>query len=158
MNYIALGTELTLGKFIVAYDYKWSDEQLDRTGIVSGIVPDSLYAYSLQNTQYQGHWIHLHYRLTPKINFALFGMLDIAKWKNSSTDPLKPQGSDNITTNWGFIPTVEYYPFDNVNLRFFVNYVGRIYDYSNYASSRFGVNDYNTGRLQVGFVTPLGIF
>jgi len=159
MNYIALGTELTLGKFVVAYDYKWSDEQLDRTGIVSSIVPDNLYPYALQKTLYIGHWLHLHYRASPKVNLALFGMLDIANWKNSKMDPLKPAGSsDNITTNWGFIPTVEYYPWSNVNLRFFANYVGRVYNYSDYATSRFGVKDYNTGRFQVGFVTPLGIF
>ena len=157
MNYIALGTQLTLGKFAVEYDYKWSDEQLDRTGLISTLVPDNLYPYALRNTQYIGHWIHLYYRASQKINFALFGFLDIAKWKGD-TDPLKPAGSDVIANDWGFVPTVEYYPWNTVNLRFFVNYVGRIYDYSDYGKSRLGLNDYNTGRIQVGFVTPLGIF
>src|SRR5688572_13876593 len=64
MHYIALGTELTLGKFVIAYDYKWSDEDLDRTGIVSATVPDSLYPYALGNTLYTGHWVHAHYRVT----------------------------------------------------------------------------------------------
>ena len=84
-------------------------------------------------------------------------MSDVAKWKGD-TDPLKPAGSDVIANDWGFVPTVEYYPWNTVNLRFFVNYVGRIYDYSDYGKSRLGLNDYNTGRFQVGFVTPLGIF
>lgn len=158
MNYISLGTQLTLGKFVVEYDYKWSSEQLDRTGIISGIVPDNLYPYALRNTLYIGHWLHLYYRVSPKVNLALIGMMDIAEWKNNTVDPQKPIGADNITTNWGFVPTVEYYPWSNVNLRFFLNYVGRIYNYSDYATARFGVHDYNTGRFQVGFVTPLKIF
>jgi hypothetical protein len=156
MNYIALGTELTLGKFVVAYDYKWSDEQLDRTGLVSTTVPDDLYPYALANTQYIGHWVHLHYRLSQKVNLSLFGMLDIARWKNGTLDPLKT--SNNIRTAWGYIPTFEYYPWKDLNLRFFANWVGRIYDYSDYATTRFHVSDYNTGRFSIGFVTPLGIF
>jgi Phosphate-selective porin O and P len=155
MNYIALGTELTLGKFVVAYDYKWSDEDLDRTGIVSETVPDNLYPYALANTQYVGHWAHLHYRVSPKINLAFFGMVDLARWKSEGVDPLKTE--DNIRTAWGYIPVVEYYPWKNLNLRFYANWVGRVYNYSDYATSRFGAVDYSTGRFSLGFVTPLGI-
>jgi|SRR5688572_14976508 len=158
MNYIALGTELTLGKFVVAYDFKWSDEQLDRTTIVSETVPDGLYPYSLANTQYIGHWVHLHYRVSPKINLSLFGMLDLAKWNNSDQDITSPVPvDDDIRTAWGFVPTFEYYPWETVNVRFFANWVGRVYQYSDYAKSRFGAADYTTGRFTVGFVSPLGI-
>ena len=72
-------TSLKLGKFTVEYDYKWSDEDLDRTGIVSETVPDNLYPYALENTVYIGHWVHLYYRVSPKINLAFVGMMDIAK-------------------------------------------------------------------------------
>jgi len=155
MHYLALGTELTLGKFIIAYDFKWSDEDLDRTGIVSETVPDNLYPYALENTLYIGHWVHVHYRLNPRINLALFGFIDIATWKDDTLDPQKT--SDDIRTAYGYIPTFEYYPWDDLNLRFFVNYVGRIYQYSDYAKDRFGARDYNTGRFCIGFVSPLGI-
>ena len=43
MNYIALGNEFNFGKFRFIYDFKWSDEELDRTTIVSETVPDNLY-------------------------------------------------------------------------------------------------------------------
>ncbi len=157
MHYIALGTELTLGKFVVAYDFKWSDEDLDRTTIVSETVPDSLYPFSLANTLYIGHWVHLHYRVSPKINVALFGMMDIAEWNNSDQDPENITDENNIRTAYGFIPVVEYYPWSTLNLRFFVNYVGRVYQYSDYAKSRFGARDYDTGRINIGFISPLGI-
>jgi len=156
MNYIALGQELTLGKLVIAYDFKVSNEDLDRTGIVSSTVPDSLYPWALEDTQYIGHWMHIHYRASDKINFSLIGMMDIANWKNDNLDPLKTD--NHIRTAYGYIPSVEYYPWKDLNLKFFANVVGRIYNYSDYATSRFGVADYNTTRFTVGFIAPLGIF
>ena len=156
MNYLALGQELTLGKFVVAYDFKLSNEDLDRTGIVSATVPDSLYPWALEDTEYIGHWLHLHYRLNDKVNLSLIGMMDIANWQNDDLDPLKT--NNHIRTAWGYIPSVEYYPWKDLNLKFFANVVGRVYDYSDYATSRFGANDYNTARFTVGFIAPLGIF
>lgn len=155
MQYIALGNQAKLGKLTVEYDFKLSDEELDRTGLVSSIVPDNLYPYALENTLYIGHWLHVYYRVSPKVNLALIGMMDIAKWKGD-LDPQK--SSDDIRTAWGYIPTIEYFPFQNLNLRFYANWVGRSYKYSDYAKTRFGANDYNTGRFAIGFVSPLGIF
>ncbi len=158
MNYIALGTELTLNKFVIAYDFKYSKEELDRTHIISDVVPDAIYPYALANTLYIGHWVHLHYRLSPKVNLAFFGMMDIANWENSHNDPLNTSGEEHIRTALGYIPVFEYYPWSDLNLRFFANWVGRVYNYSDYAKSRMGAQDYSTGRFTVGFVTPLGIF
>jgi hypothetical protein len=158
MNYIALGNELTLGKFVIAYDFKYSDEGLDRTHIISDIVPDNVYPYSVSNTLYIGHWVHIHYRVSDKINLALFGMWDIANWRNSNNDPLNTKGEEHIRDAYGYIPTFEYYPWKDYNMRFFVNWVGRSYVYSDYAKSRLGAFDYTTGRFCIGFVSPLGIF
>jgi hypothetical protein len=157
MNYIALGNQLKLGKFTVEYDFKYSMEDLDRTGIISATVPDSLYPWALQNCVYSEHWLHLYYRVSPKINIAIIGMLDIANWKDD-LDPQKPEGDDLIRTAWGYIPTIEYYPFKDLNLRFYANWVGRIYNYSDYAKERLGAVDYTTGRFTIGFVSPLAIF
>jgi hypothetical protein len=156
MNYLALGQELTLGKLVVAYDFKVSNEDLDRTGIVSATVPDALYPWALEDTEYIGHWMHIHYRLNDKINLSLIGMMDIANWQNNNLDPLKTD--NHIRTAWGYIPSVEYYPWKDLNLKFFANVVGRVYDYSDYAISRFGAKDYDTARFTVGFIAPLGIF
>jgi hypothetical protein len=82
-------------------------------------------------------------------------MLDIAKYKDD-IDPFKT--SDKIRDAYGYIPTVEYYPFKDLNLRFYANWIGRVYKYSDYAKTRFGAKDYQTGRFSLGFVTPLGIF
>jgi hypothetical protein len=158
MNYIALGNELNFGKFRFIYDFKWSDEELDRTSIVSETIKASgLYDYSVANTLYIGHWINLRYQLSPKVAVTFVGMLDIAKWNNSFNDPANATGEEHIRDAWGYIPAVEYTPWSDLNLRFFANWVGRDYKYSNYAKSNFGAVDYTTGRFTVGFISPLGI-
>jgi hypothetical protein len=155
MNYIALGNQLRLGKFTIEYDFKLSMEDLDRTGIISATVPDSLYPWALQNCVYSEHWLHLYYRVSPKINIAFIGYVDFANWKDD-LDPYKTD--DHIRTAWGYIPTIEYYPFKDLNLRFYANWVGRVYNYSDYAKERFGAVDNTTGRFSIGFVSPLAIF
>lgn len=158
MNYIALGTEFVISdKFNFIYDYKWSDEALDRTSIVSETVPDALYPYALAETEYVGHWLHFRYKITPKIHFTFVGMLDIANWNNATDDPLNTSGETKIRDAWGYIPAIEYFPWEDLNLKFFANWVGRDYKYTDYAKDRMGAVDYSTGRFTVGFITPLGI-
>ena len=130
---------------------------MDRSGIISEQVPDELYPYALENTVYVGHWLHLYYRVNQKLNLALVSMVDIANWKDD-LDSQKPDGEDQIRTALGFVPTIEYYPFKDLNIKFYANWVGRMYDYSDYAVKRFGVSDHNISRFSVGFVSPLGIF
>ena len=158
MNYIALGNEFNFGKFRFIYDFKWSDEELDRTGVVSETIPNDLYDYSVANTLYIGHWINLKYQINPKVALTFVGMMDISNWKNSYNDPLNTTGEEHIRNAWGYIPAVEYFPWKDLNIKFFANWIGRVYDYSDYATDRFGVNDYTTGRFTVGFISPLGIF
>ncbi|HOY49539.1 MAG TPA: porin [Chryseolinea sp.] len=158
MNYIALGNELNLGKFRFIYDLKWSLEDLDRTTVVSETIKASgLYDYSVANTTYVGHWVNFRYRITPKVDFTLVGMLDIARWKNSDNDPSNTTGETHIRNAWGYIPAIEYYPWSDLNIKFFANWVGRVYKYSDYAKTSLGASDYTTGRFTVGFISPLGI-
>jgi hypothetical protein len=158
MNYIALGNEFNFGKFRFIYDFKWSDEELDRTGIVSETIPNDLYNYSVANTLYIGHWINLRYQIKPKVALTFVGMLDIANWKNSHNDPQNTTGEEHIRNAWGYIPAVEYFPWKDQNIKFFANWVGRVYTYSDYAIDRFSVADHSTGRFTVGFISPVGIF
>lgn len=154
-NYIALGNLLTLDKWKIAYDFKWSKEDLDRTGIISRDVPDDLYPYALQNTLYYSHWTKIDYRFADKWGLSFSGFIDTAKWL-SDIDPQKT--TDDWRTGYGFVPSLEFYPWKDVNLKFFATYVGRSYKYSDYAKSRVGVEDYNTSRFMIGFISPLQIF
>ena len=153
-NYIALGNQLKLDKLTLAYDYKWSKEDLDRTGIISGEVPDDLYPYALENTLYTSHWLKVDYRFTKKWQVSFVGFIDNAKWLDD-IDPLKT--TDDWRTGYGVVPTIEFFPWNDINLKFFLGYVGRFYDYSDYAKSRVGVEDFNTGRFMIGIISPLHI-
>jgi hypothetical protein len=154
-NYIALGNQLKLDKLTLAYDYKWSKEGLDRTGIISSDVPDDLYPYALENTQYCSHWLKADYRFTEKWQMSFVGFVDKAKWMDD-IDPLKT--TDDWRTAYGVIPTIEFFPWNDINLKFFAGYVGRFYNYSDYAKSRAGVEDFTTGRIVFGIISPLHIF
>ena len=153
MSYLALGTQYAAKKFSIAYDFQLSDENLDRTGIVSNTIPDSLYPFAVEKTLYTSHWIKADYRVSRKINLSLVTYADFGNWTDNK-DPQKING-DGVRTAYGFIPTIELYPFEKVNLRFFANYVGRKYEYSDYSKTRFNSKDYTTGRFVIGFVTPL---
>ncbi len=154
-NYIALGNQLNLDKITLSYDFKISMEDLDRTGIISNDVPDELYPYALENTVYFSHWLKFDYRFKEQWQFSFVGFYDEAKWKDD-IDPTKY--TDDWRTAYGYIPTIEYFPWKELNLKFYLGYVGRVYDYSDYATSRVGVEDYNTGRFIVGLISPLHIF
>ncbi len=154
-NYIALGNQLNLGKLAIAYDFKWSKEDLDRTGIISRDVPDDLYPWALENTLYYSHWTKIDYRFADKWGASFVGFIDKAKWLDD-IDPLKT--TDDWRTGYGVIPSIEFWPWGDINLKFFVSYIGRFYNYSDYAKSRVGVQDYDTGRITFGIISPLKIF
>lgn len=153
-NYIALGNQLNLKKWTIAYDFKWSKEDLDRTGIISNDIPDDLYNYALRNTLYWSHWLSLDYRFHPKWQVCFVGFMDKANWL-SDQDPQK--NTNDWRTAYGYIPTLEFYPWDDYNLKFYIGYVGRIYNYSEYAESRVGMKDFQTGRVIFGVTSPLHI-
>jgi len=151
-NYIALGNMLTLDKVRLSYDFKLSIEDLDRTGIVSQTVPQDEYKYTLTNTLYSSHWVQVEWRFAPKWQFAFVGYVDFASWYGNE-DASKTE--NNIRTAYGYIPTIEYYPWDDVDLKFFAGYVGRIYRYSDYAKTKVNAQDYETGRVMVGLISAL---
>jgi hypothetical protein len=154
MNYIALGNQFRSDKVDVAYDFKISFEDLDRTGIISGDIPDNLYNYSVRNTVYRSHWTRITYKMTDKWHLSLDAFLDCALWKDD-LDPLKTE--NKFRTAYSIVPTIELFPFKNYNLKFFLGYVGRWYQYSDYAKDRIGLSDYNTGRVMIGLISPLHI-
>jgi hypothetical protein len=156
-NYIALGNLFQAGKWYIAYDYKISMEDLDRTGIISDEIPDDLYNYAVKNTLYRSHWTRITYKISPKWHLSLDAFVDFADWRDD-LDPLKTE--NRFRTVYSYIPTIEFFPWDDINLKFFLGYVGRQYRYSDYAKNRSGLElkDYNTGRAIIGIITPLHIF
>lgn len=150
MNYIALGNKYKAKNFVLYYDFQYSNEGLDRKGIVSDII-SSEYLYAAQDAVYQENWLRAEYLVHPKVTLLLSLFNSNHSWKNNPD----PNGSDKLSTSYGIIPTVEYMPFKDLNMRFFVGYVGRKYDYTTYAKNTFGASDYTTGQFSIGIVAPL---
>jgi len=154
MNYIALGNQFRSKKLDVAYDFKISFENLDRTGIISDLIPDTLYNYAVRKTVYRSHWTRITYKMTEQWQLSADAFIDCALWKDD-LDPYKTD--DKFRTVYSVIPTLEFFPFKKYNLKFFLGYVGRWGHYSDYAKSRFGLSDYNNYRIIIGLISPLHI-
>jgi Phosphate-selective porin O and P len=151
VNMFTLGNQLKLDKWKIQYDFKFSDEELDRTGVVSSIIDAP---YSAIDARYLEHWMYLERTINPRLKINTVLMVSDAHW-NGNSDP----GADSkLRSVWSIVPAIEFNPFPDLNMRFFCSYVGRFFRYSDYAKSEFNSQDLNTSRIQVGFISPLKVF
>ena len=149
--YTALGNQFTSKNWLIQYDFKYEKEDIDRTTLVTGFVPDSYDPYPALNTTYIEHWLHVEYTINPKWKATIIGMVSDAYWDGN----LDPDKNNHLRTAWGVIPSIEFYPFKGLNLKFFTTYVARFYNFTDYAKTTFGSTNSTTGRIMVGFITPL---
>ncbi|GAA3748975.1 porin [Flavobacterium ginsengisoli] len=151
MYYTALGNQFRTKKWLFQYDFKWSIEDLDRTGVVSSLIPETVLDHAAENVYYIEHWLRTVYSINEQWKISLIGMISTSYWKDISS----LEKSDRVRTAWGVIPTVEFYPIKNFNLKFFATYVGRYYRYSDYSKTVLGQENNNTGRIMIGVISPL---
>ena len=159
MYYYALGNELTQGKFNMFFDFMYSNEELDRNGIMSKITNSSRYGNAV-NAQYLSLVTKLNYRFAPKWNVFLEGMYETASLKKDLRYQMGPVefAKGKYRTSYGYFAGLEYYPMES-NLHFFLTYVGRAYEYTNRARSLMTTGfDDNTNRLSLGFIYQLQMF
>ncbi|WP_010255368.1 porin [Myroides injenensis] len=152
MNYISLGNTFQKNNFTLMYDFQYSHEGLDRTGIVSGMTQTEDKPFAAINSSYLENWLRMEYLVAPKVNLSLTLMTSNAYGKNITGED---SGTNHLRTSYGFIPSIQYLPFKDINIRFYVSYVGRYYEYSGFAKEQLGQSNYNTGRLSIGFIAPL---
>ena len=150
--YYALGTEVNLNRFIGFLDFMYSSEDLDRTGIISEITANDGYDTRPLATRYLSLVLHLNYRVLPKLNLFAKGMYETASVEKASD--LLAKGK--YRTSWGYLAGIEYYPMEE-NLHFFLNYIGRSFQYTDKAKV-FGVGNSNPQRIELGLVYQLPVF
>ncbi|TDO68808.1 phosphate-selective porin O/P [Flavobacterium chryseum] len=150
INYLALGNKFKFNKFLLYYDFKYSNEGIDFTGIVSRI-KSSQYNYAAEHTLYIENWIRAEYKISSKFNTALTLMNSNQFW-NDNPDP---NNDSKLSTSYGLIPTIQYFPFNDINVKFYVGYTARKFTYTKYAETTFGVKDYSTGLFSFGIIAPL---
>lgn len=158
-RFFRFGQKLNLSKLQWYVDYNHTYDDLDRMKIaskeivnemVSSISPDpeendytNLY---LSKVRYQGIVTKMNWQFAKDWNLMLKGM-----WETASAT--KDEKFKNYRTAYGYIGSLEYYPArkQKQDLRFFLAYVGRKYDYS----KKCGLKDYNTDRIELGMMYRL---
>ena len=150
MYYYALGNELTWGKFNMYLDAMYSKEDLDRKGVITGILgsPDDHVAL---NVAYTSLVAKLNYRVAPKWKLHVKGMYETAGTSKATAAFEKGK----YRTSYGYLGGIEYYPLEQSNLHFFANFTGRDYLFTDRAA---GFSDFDTQRFSIGFIYQLPLF
>lgn len=143
--FFTLGHKYQNHNLTLMYDFDYSFEQVDTKGIVTNIISSEQVA---EDVMYIENWLRAEYRFSPKFK----GLLTLMT--SSAFDDVK-NSNDHIRTSYGMIPTFYYSPFKNIDIRFYLAYIGRYYDYSDYAIEELGASSYNKNEVRVGFIAPL---
>ena len=152
-HYIALGNELNLDKFNAFFDVMYMREGIDREGIVTGIVGPKEDQGHQNDAEYLSFVMKAQYRISPKWNVFVKGMLENEGLSKASGVLEKGK----YRTAYGYLAGIEYYPLQNSNLHFFLTYVGRHYSYTDRAKF-YGNENYSTNRISLGYIWQLPMF
>ncbi|MGL5683561.1 MAG: porin [Marinifilaceae bacterium] len=154
--YYAIGNQVNFGKFNMFFDFMWSNEGVDRTGIMTGLMNNVGLDATALDTRYMSLVYKCNFRVLPELNLFVKGMYETANLRKDleiSDEGYLEKGK--YRTAWGYIGGVEYYPVENSNLHFFLTYIGRSIDYTSKASS---FSNINPQRMELGFVYKIPVF
>ena len=152
-HYVALGNELTIDNFDAFFDVMYMREGIDREGIVSSIVGNNALGGHQNDAEYLSFVLKAQYRFNPKWNVFVQGMLENEGFSKANGAIEKGK----YRTAYGYFAGLEFYPLKNSNLHFFLTYVGRHYTYTDRAKV-YGVDDYSTNRISLGYIWQLPMF
>lgn len=146
---LTLGQQLNLPKFQWYFDYMGAFDDLDRLKIATNelggaFVDDEGNALGnvyLGKVHYNSFITKANWQFAPSWNLMLKGMYETAS-------VTKMEQFKNYRKSFGYMGSIEYYPAKQQDFRLFMAYVGRKYDYS----TKCGLKDYNTDRIELGFM------
>ncbi|WP_165023634.1 MULTISPECIES: porin [unclassified Dysgonomonas] len=154
-NLVALGNQLKVPNLTLQYDFKYSNEDLDNTGVLSNLLGYN-FAERAQDVRYIEHWVRGEYFFTPKWSTTIMGMVNSNYWRGNPDT--SAERTTHIRDQWSFVAALEYHLFKPYNVKVFAAYVGRYNNYTNYAKSQFDMANNNTGQILIGIVSPLVLF
>lgn len=156
MYYLAFGQGLDLGKVDGFFDVMYSSEDIDRKGILTQFI-GQVNEHNVNKARYLSLVTRWNYRFRPKWSVFAKGMYETASiGKEMMMDDGSVLGKGKYRTSLGYFTGLEFYPMET-NLHFYLAYVGRSYLFEDRAKS-FGVEDYSTNRVSVGFIYKLPVF
>lgn len=146
---LTLGQQLNLPKFQWYFDYMGAFDDLDRLRIATNELGGALVdadgdeidnAY-LGKVHYNSFITKANWQFAPSWNLMLKGMYETAS-------VTRMEQFKNYRKSFGYMGSIEYYPAKQQDFRLFLAYVGRKFDYS----TKCGLKDYNTDRIELGFM------
>lgn len=146
---VTIGQQLNLGSWSFAYDFKLSLEDIDRSGIIRNLISTPGNRITLKDTKYSSHWLSIQHKLNSKWLLSLTAFVDLASVKDDFGNYQK------VRNAYAYIPAIEYKPFDDLNVKFFVNYIGRNFRSSTYGQDIFNIDNVDTARISFGMSAPL---
>lgn len=145
---LTLGQQLNLPKFQWYFDYMGAFDDLDRLKIATNELRDAFDGGDgdagnvyLGKVHYNSFITKANWQFAPSWNLMLKGMYETAS-------VTKMEAFKNYRKSFGYMGSIEYYPAKQQDFRLFLAYVGRKYDYS----TKCGLKDYNTDRIELGFM------
>lgn len=146
---LTLGQQLNLPKFQWYFDYMGAFDDLDRLKIATNELGgalvdadgDALGNAYLGKVHYNSFITKANWQFAPSWNLMLKGMYETAS-------VTKMEQFKNYRKSFGYMGSIEYYPAKQQDFRLFLAYVGRKFDYS----TKCGLKDYNTDRIELGFM------
>ena len=152
MTYVAFGNQIQWSKKVDMYlDFMHSYENLDDKGIMTQCI-GTYNNHAAANVVYNSVVAKLNYRFMPHWNLFAKGMFETAGFAKTTANHER----GTYRTSYGYIGGVEYYPMNDSNLRFYGAFVGRTYNFNHTAQS-LGNKNYNTHRIQLGFIYQLPV-
>lgn len=115
---VMLGTKLNLPKFQVFLDYMMANDQLDRLCYTPNSKDSNKKILGIKDAKYNSFVLKAEYQPAPEWNIFAQGLYETA---NSSL-------ANNEFKGIGYFAGVEYLPFKEQDLRFFLAYIGRSRD------------------------------
>ena len=135
---VMLGTKLNLPKFQMFLDYMMANDQLDRLNYTP--LSNNGSATPVKDAKYNSFVLKAEYQPAPEWNIFAQGLYETA---NSSL-------ANNEFKGLGYFAGVEYLPFKEQDLRFFLAYIGRSRDRNSAVE--------NTNRVSVGMMYRIKAF
>lgn len=143
---ITLGTKLNLPKFQMYFDYMRSDEDLDRMKYAKAIGTKE--NDILKDVVYNSFIYQANYQPDKQWNIFIKGTYETTK-----IGKLPVGAVDTQRKSFGYSTGIEYIPFDKQDLRLFLTYVGRKFDYKTDNSL-----DKTTNRFMLGMIYRIKAF
>ena len=140
---ITLGQQLNLPNYQLYFDYFGEWDDVDRLHFATTDLQDKIAPGSTHLGKVHSHTFiaKMNWQFAPKWNLMLKGTYE-------TTSIAKIDDLHNYRKSIGYLGSIEYWPVPKHDFRVFLAYLGHKYDFN----KACGLEDYNTNRVELGFM------